>query len=73
MEKFLLEMEMEKDMDMEHGWNNYVIYNFALCIFLFLPFGAFCSLLEPFGAFWSLWSLLELLEWIWNMDGIIME
>ena len=45
MEKFLLEMEMEKDMDMEYGWNNYVIYNSALCIFLFLPFW---SLLEPF-------------------------
>ena len=37
MEKFLLEMEMEKDMNMEHGWNNnYVIYNFALYTFLFL-------------------------------------
>ena len=59
MEKFLLEMEMEKDMD-EHGWNklwnNYVIYNFALCTFLFLLFGALCSLLEPFGASWSFWN-----------------
>ena len=59
MEKFLLEMEMEKDMNMEHGWNNYVIYNLPCISFYFCllePFVASWILLEPSGAFWSFWN-----------------
>ena len=48
---------------LEWIWKNYVIYNFALCIFQFLPFGAFWRLLETFGDFLeplgAFWSLLE--------------
>ena len=67
MEKFLLEMEMEKDMNMEHGWNNYGIIMWFIilpCVsFYFLPFGAFWSLLEIFGMD---------MEHGWNSYGIIM-